>query len=99
VGVLNDALTNASNIIRKGRLGPGQMVCVDLEKGTFQNTQELAREAANAHPYSEWLKSRSFPPFALGRQCISQHEFTLLTQPYTWYAMPGIILCYPEKSR
>jgi hypothetical protein len=57
--VLNDALTNASNIIRKGRLGPGQMVCADLERGTFQNTQQLAREVAAAHPYSEWLKNRS----------------------------------------
>jgi len=56
--VLNDALTNASNIVRKGRLGPGQMVCADLELGTFQNTQELAREVAAAHPYSEWLKNR-----------------------------------------
>lgn len=79
--MLNDALTNASNIIRKGRLGPGQMVCVDLEKGTFQNTQELAREAANAHPYSEWLKSRSIPS-SLGKQCISQHEFTFWTHLY-----------------
>ena len=52
-------MSNAGNVVRKGRLGPGQMVCADLERGTFQNTQELAREIAAAHPYAEWLKNRS----------------------------------------
>ena len=32
VGVLGDVLSNASNIVRKGRLGPGQMVCADLDE-------------------------------------------------------------------
>ena len=58
MGVLGDVLSNAENVVRKGRLGPGQMVCADLSKGTFQNTQELAREVAAAHPYSEWLEDR-----------------------------------------
>ena len=31
VGVLGDVLTNASHVVRKGRLGPGQMVCADLQ--------------------------------------------------------------------
>ena len=56
--MLGDVLSNAENIIRKGRLGPGQMVCADLDVGVFQETQELAREAAAKHPYSEWLKAR-----------------------------------------
>lgn len=59
MGVLGDVLSNAENVIAKGRLGPGQMVCADLAEGTFQNTQELAREIAAAHPYAEWLKARS----------------------------------------
>lgn len=56
--MLGDTLSNASNVVRKGRLGPGQMVCADLSRGTFQNTQELAREVAAAHPYSKWLEDR-----------------------------------------
>lgn len=41
VGVLGDVLTNAENVVAKGRLGPGQMVCADLEAGTFKtNTGE-----------------------------------------------------------
>ena len=51
-------LTNAPNVVRKGRLGPGQMVCADLQQGTFLTTQELAAEVAAAHPYAEWLKAR-----------------------------------------
>jgi hypothetical protein len=31
VGVLNDVMTNAENIVAKGRLGPGQMVVADLQ--------------------------------------------------------------------
>jgi hypothetical protein len=31
VGVLNDVITNAENIVAKGRLGPGQMVVADLQ--------------------------------------------------------------------
>lgn len=31
VGVLDDVMSNAHNVIRKGRLGPGQMVCADLD--------------------------------------------------------------------
>ena len=31
VGVLNDVLSNAENVVAKGRLGPGQMVVADLE--------------------------------------------------------------------
>ena len=33
VGVLGDVITNAENIVAKGRLGPGQMVVADLETG------------------------------------------------------------------
>jgi hypothetical protein len=33
VGVLGDVMTNAENVVAKGRLGPGQMICADLETG------------------------------------------------------------------
>ena len=34
VGVLGDVLTNASHVVRKGRLGPGQMICADLHEAS-----------------------------------------------------------------
>ena len=57
VGVLNDALTNAGNVVRKGRLGPGQMVCADLATGTFQENTEIAKAVAATAPYADWLSS------------------------------------------
>lgn len=35
VGVLGDEITNASNVVAKGRLGPGQMVLADIVDGKF----------------------------------------------------------------
>lgn len=35
------------------------MVCVDLEKGVFQENNEIAREVADRNPYGEWIKDES----------------------------------------
>jgi hypothetical protein len=35
VGVLGDEISNAKNVVAKGRLGPGQMVVADIEAGSF----------------------------------------------------------------
>ena len=59
VGVLGDALTNAGNIVAKGRLGPGQMVCADLVAGTFSGNTAIAKAVAGRHPYGEWVASTS----------------------------------------
>eukprot|EP00887_Chlorella_sp_A99_P001969 scaffold18.g1969.t1 len=56
VGVLGDVLTAAGNVTAKGRLGPGQMVCADLEAGTFHTNTEIAKEVATRQPYKDWLK-------------------------------------------
>ncbi|KAL4447262.1 hypothetical protein ABPG77_007295 [Micractinium sp. CCAP 211/92] len=57
VGVLGDVLTNAENIVAKGRLGPGQMVCADLVEGWFRTNTEIAKDVATRAPYGEWVKS------------------------------------------
>jgi glutamate synthase (ferredoxin) len=57
VGVLGDVLSNAGNIIRKGRLGPGQMICADLDEGTFKENTQIAKDVASINPYKEWLKT------------------------------------------
>ena len=44
VGVLNDVLTNVGNVVRKGRLGPGQTVCADLAAGEFKEHSQIAKE-------------------------------------------------------
>ncbi len=45
-----------SDIVRKGRLGPGGMIAVDLQEGKFyQDTEIKDLLAANA-PYGDWVK-------------------------------------------
>ena len=44
-----------STIIEKGRLKPGKMIMVDLEKGLLLKNDEIKDELAGAFPYKEWL--------------------------------------------
>ena len=55
VGVFGDVLSDASNVEYKGRLGPGQLVTVELGSNTFSTHAEICREVAAKHPYKEWL--------------------------------------------
>ena len=41
----------------KGRLGPGQMIAVDLKEGRFYHDQEIKDELAHEHPYEEWVQN------------------------------------------
>ena len=60
VGVLGDAISNAANIVAKGRLGPGMMIQADLETGAFQENTEVAKEVATRLDYKEFLKDTKF---------------------------------------
>ncbi|ABX09566.1 Ferredoxin-dependent glutamate synthase, Fd-GOGAT [Prochlorococcus marinus str. MIT 9211] len=42
-------------ILEKGRLGPGQMLAVDLQQGRLLRNWDVKKEAASRHPYKEWL--------------------------------------------
>lgn len=57
VGVLGDVESNAENTIVKGRLGPGQMVYVDLETGSFMEHAEVSRAMAKTNPYKDWMRN------------------------------------------
>ncbi|MCH5328421.1 MAG: glutamate synthase large subunit [Coprobacter sp.] len=45
----------AAEIKEKGRLRPGKMLMVDMEKGEIYRDAMLKEELANAYPYREWL--------------------------------------------
>ncbi|HTL89097.1 MAG TPA: glutamate synthase large subunit, partial [Leptolyngbya sp.] len=47
-----------SEILEKGRLGPGQMIAFDLQTHEVLKNWEIKQRAAKAHPYGEWLKHR-----------------------------------------
>jgi glutamate synthase (ferredoxin) len=50
------ALDEAS-IVRKGKLGPGQMIEVDLRTGEFLENDAIKKSLADAHPYDDWVRS------------------------------------------
>ena len=64
VGVLGDVISNAKNIVAKGRLGPGQMIQADLESGEFMENTEVAKAVAARCDYESWLKDINFLPTA-----------------------------------
>ncbi|GMH60430.1 hypothetical protein TrLO_g3821 [Triparma laevis f. longispina] len=48
-----------ASIVEKGRLGPGQMINVDLNTGEWKDNLKIKSEIASAHPYGEWLKENT----------------------------------------
>lgn len=44
-------------ITEKGRLGPGQMIVVDLQNGKIQKNWQVKHKVASAHPYGQWLNT------------------------------------------
>ena len=45
-----------SDIVEKGRLGPGQMIAVDLESHEVLKNWEIKQRIAKSHPYGQWLQ-------------------------------------------
>ncbi|MBD2211310.1 glutamate synthase large subunit [Nostoc linckia FACHB-104] len=45
-----------ANIVEKGRLGPGQMIAVDLTTHEVLKNWEIKQRIAKQHPYGEWLQ-------------------------------------------
>ncbi|HIK07781.1 MAG TPA: glutamate synthase large subunit [Trichormus sp. M33_DOE_039] len=45
-----------ANIVEKGRLGPGQMIAVDLVNHEVLKNWQIKQRAAKKHPYGEWLR-------------------------------------------
>ena len=44
------------DVIEKGRLGPGEMLAVDLRRGRLLSNDDIHAELAGRHPYKTWLK-------------------------------------------
>ncbi len=48
-------LSTDSPVLQKGRLGPGQMISVNLDTGVVSSDIELKKAVAKQHPYGQWL--------------------------------------------
>ncbi|WP_084639309.1 glutamate synthase large subunit [Geitlerinema sp. PCC 9228] len=57
----------ASQVVEKGRLGPGQTIAVDLQKQQVLKNWDIKKQVAKAHPYGEWLQQY--------RLCVAQESF------------------------
>jgi glutamate synthase domain-containing protein 2/glutamate synthase domain-containing protein 1/glutamate synthase domain-containing protein 3 len=49
--------TEGRGTVRRERLGPGQMVCVDPARGGLQEDVEIKHRLAHAEPYGDWLRA------------------------------------------
>ena len=45
-----------STVVEKGRVGPGEMIAVDLREGRLYHNEELRDAMAARHPFGEWAK-------------------------------------------
>jgi glutamate synthase (NADPH/NADH) large chain len=43
-------------VVRKGRVGPGQMLALDLDEGRFYEDRAIKDKLAHEFPYQEWTK-------------------------------------------
>ena len=55
---------SGKTVVQKGRLGPGQMLAVDLQTGQLLDNWLVKEDAAGRFPYGDWLKQhrRNVPP-------------------------------------
>ena len=50
------AVLEEAKVVRKGRVGPGQMIAVDLEEGRFYEDREIKDRLAAQYPYEAWTR-------------------------------------------
>jgi glutamate synthase domain-containing protein 2/glutamate synthase domain-containing protein 1/glutamate synthase domain-containing protein 3 len=65
------------NVRRLGRLQPGKLFLVDLERGRIVEDEEVKREIATRHPYGEWF-ARNAVPFG---ELPASDQVTISRQP------------------
>ncbi|MDO4249917.1 MAG: glutamate synthase large subunit [Moraxella sp.] len=50
---------DSSEVIAKGRVGPGQMLVIDTHSGQILDTKAVGTLLKKAHPYRKWLREES----------------------------------------
>ncbi len=65
-----------TDIVEKGRVGPGEMIGVDLEAGRFYRDGELKDHLAGLKPYGKWIENITYLDRLAGRR-----EFTATRYP------------------
>ncbi|MFE8072852.1 glutamate synthase large subunit [Marinobacteraceae bacterium S3BR75-40.1] len=50
---------NPEDVVAKGRVGPGQILAVDTEKGELLHTEDVDQLLKTAQPYKRWLRENA----------------------------------------
>jgi glutamate synthase (NADPH/NADH) large chain/glutamate synthase (ferredoxin) len=66
-----------AEVVRLGRLQPGKLFLVDLERGRIVEDEEVKREVSTRRPYGEWY-ARNAVPFS---QLPASEQVTISSQP------------------
>jgi glutamate synthase (ferredoxin) len=53
---IDNSTKTSMRLIESGRLGPGEMLSVDLNKGTLQLNDDVKSSVAKQHSYVDWIK-------------------------------------------
>ncbi|RYF52582.1 MAG: glutamate synthase subunit alpha, partial [Cytophagaceae bacterium] len=69
---------HASQVVKKGRLRPGKMIVIDLEKGEIIFNDPLKKEICAKQPYAEWLEKYKI---TMGKLAEPRITFTPLAHP------------------
>jgi len=88
-----------TEILEKGRLGPGQMIAVDLESQEVLKNWELKTRIAQRLPYSEWLKNRKIlanQPFSASR--LLDEQTLLRNQTAFGYTIEDVEMIIEEMA-
>lgn len=75
------------DVVAKGRVGPGQILAIDVERGELLETSAIDNHLKRQHPYREWLKKHAlrieadYHSEAVHAEALS-HEELLACQKY-----------------
>lgn len=87
------------DILEKGRLGPGQMIAVDLQSHETLKNWEIKQRAASAYPYGEWLKARqTLKPQPFGEKSPSDSQTLLRLQTAFGYTIEDVEMILHEMA-
>jgi len=66
----------------RGRLGPGDMIAVDLVKGLFLHNEDIEADVTSRKPYGEWLAKQSLtiPPQSFAQEAVMDQVADLPVQ-------------------
>ena len=68
-----------SRVVEKGRLAPGEMIAIDLQKRVLLRNNEIKDKLAQREPYQDWLNEHSFEFHP--RRHVETDEFENVSSP------------------